>query len=99
MAKNKTENSVQKPRVIDYHNFTTKATPKSERDRLNVGDWYINAVECTKCGDTPRSRNRHDFRYCKCGSIAVDGGSWYPRRVGDIDAYIDRSVRFDDAEK
>lgn len=99
MARKKIIESSTRDQVVDYNNFTTQATPKSERDRLGVGDWYINAVECTKCGDTPRSRNRHDFRYCKCGSIAVDGGSWYLRRVGDLDRYIDKSVRYDDAKE
>lgn len=51
-----------------------------------------NQVECQKCGDKPFSRNRHDFRYCKCGSIAVDGGTEYLRRVGDIHAYNDLSI-------
>lgn len=43
-----------------------------------------NQVKCNKCGDTPYSSHRHDFRYCSCGSIAVDGGTYYLRRVGDF---------------
>lgn len=42
-----------------------------------------NQVRCHKCGDEPFSANRHDFKYCKCGSIAVDGGMDYLRRIGD----------------
>lgn len=43
-----------------------------------------NQVECAKCGDRPYSANRHDFKYCKCGAVAVDGGMDYLRRVGDF---------------
>jgi hypothetical protein len=45
-----------------------------------------NQVECLACGDQPFSRNRHDFRYCKCGAVAVDGGTEYLRRVYADDA-------------
>ena len=41
-----------------------------------------NQVECRKCGDRPYSAHRHDFKWCKCGSIAVDGGQAYLKRVG-----------------
>lgn len=51
-----------------------------------------NQVKCDKCGDKPFSANVHDFRSCKCGSIAVDGGMDYLRRVGNIDAYTDMSI-------
>ena len=42
-----------------------------------------NQAECLKCGDAPYSTTRHDFQYCKCGAMAVDGGMEYLRRVGD----------------
>ena len=51
-----------------------------------------NQVECLKCGDRPFSAHRHDFRYCKCGSIAVDGGTKYLRRVGDLKNARDISI-------
>ena len=34
----------------------------------------INAIKCTKCGDTIFSRANHDFARCSCGAIAIDGG-------------------------
>jgi hypothetical protein len=43
-----------------------------------------NSVKCFNCGDEPFSAHRHDFRYCKCGNIAVDGGLSYLRRVGNV---------------
>lgn len=67
--------------VRDYHLFTTIDTPKEERERLHVGDIYINAATCGECKERVRSRNKHDFRTCKCGGVSVDGGSFYARRA------------------
>lgn len=80
--------------TTDYHSFTTIDTPTEERRRFRVGDWWINAAECLKCGDLIRSKNRHDMVSCSCGSISVDGGSWYLRRSGNTAEMVDRSVRF-----
>jgi hypothetical protein len=44
----------------------------------------VNQVRCKKCGDEPFSRHRHDFVWCKCGAVAVDGGMDYLKRTGDI---------------
>lgn len=41
-----------------------------------------NQVECLECGDKPFSSTVHDFKYCKCRAIAVDGGREYLRRAG-----------------
>lgn len=51
-----------------------------------------NQVRCNKCADEPFSSHVHDFKYCKCGNIAVDGGMSYLRRVGDIDSYKEMSI-------
>ncbi len=51
----------------------------------------VNQVRCKKCGDTPFSRHRHDFVWCKCGNIAVDGGMDYLRRVGGEAGYEEMS--------
>jgi len=51
-----------------------------------------NKAQCTKCGDIIESRHRHDFVWCKCGALAVDGGRDYLKRSGDIDGYIELSV-------
>ena len=34
----------------------------------------VNKIRCRKCGDIIESKSIHDFRSCKCGSVAVDGG-------------------------
>ena len=51
-----------------------------------------NQVECLKCGDRPFSAHRHDYRECKCGAIAVDGGLEYLRRVGDLSSFKELSI-------
>jgi hypothetical protein len=45
-------------------------------------DVYV--IECTKCGDRIYSRARHDFKWCSCKSIAIDGGfSGYTKVCGN----------------
>ena len=39
-----------------------------------------NAIRCLKCGDVIESKHRHDFKWCKCGRVAVDGGKDYRKR-------------------
>ena len=43
----------------------------------------LNGAKCLKCNDVIYSRNRHDFKYCSCKAIAVDGGLAYLRRLGE----------------
>jgi hypothetical protein len=37
------------------------------------------AIECPKCGDLIYSRARHDFHWCSCKEVAIDGGFDYVR--------------------
>lgn len=39
-----------------------------------------NAIRCNKCGDIIESRTVHDFRWCSCHRVFVDGGLDYARR-------------------
>ena len=39
-----------------------------------------NAIRCNRCGDVIQSDSVHDFRTCRCGCVAVDGGHEYLRR-------------------
>ena len=41
-----------------------------------------NKIRCRKCGDVIESKTVHDFKFCKCGAVAVDGGHEYLRRCG-----------------
>lgn len=40
-----------------------------------------NCIQCNHCKDIIVSEHRHDFKYCKCGTVAVDGGNAYLRRA------------------
>ena len=51
----------------------------------------LNRIKCKKCGDIITSENRHDFKWCKCGACAVDGGKSYLKRCGDINEIEDLS--------
>lgn len=42
----------------------------------------VSKIKCNKCGDIIESRMVHDFKFCKCGAFAVDGGKDYLRRCG-----------------
>ena len=39
-----------------------------------------NRIQCRKCGDIIESESVHDFKFCKCGAVAVDGGHEYMKR-------------------
>jgi len=43
-----------------------------------------NRLRCKKCGDIIESTFRHDFKWCKCHTVFVDGGHDYCRRGGDL---------------
>lgn len=48
----------------------------------------INKAKCKKCGDIIESKDVNDFKRCACGSIAVDDGQDYIKRVGNKDDII-----------
>lgn len=45
----------------------------------------VMAVVCPLCGDTIYSRARHDFHFCYCGNLFVDGGQEYLRFGAIVD--------------
>lgn len=56
----------------------------------------VKGVICPKCGDFIYSRARHDFHWCSCHNVFVDGGFEYLRWGGiDCDNVIieERSIR------
>lgn len=86
--------------MVDYHDFTTRNTPVRQRRQWGIGNLWINAARCRTCGEVVRSRNRHDFRWCGCGAIAVDGGSWYIKRsTAGEGGYDELSELFADVEQ
>lgn len=54
-----------------------------------------NVIKCKKCGDEIESKTVHDFRFCKCGSVAVDGGHDYLCRCGNREDWEEMSVTRD----
>lgn len=56
-----------------------------------MGKIISNRIKCENCGHVIESHHRHDFVWCKCGTVAVDGGKDYLRRVGDAGDYIELS--------
>lgn len=39
-----------------------------------------NMIKCKLCGDIIESKYTHNFKWCRCGSVAVDGGHDYLSR-------------------
>ena len=39
-----------------------------------------NMICCNFCGEEIESKTAHDYRRCRCGRVAVDGGHEYLRR-------------------
>lgn len=50
-----------------------------------------NKIQCKNCKDIIESIDVHDFKWCSCGAVAVDGGLEYLRRVGNEEDYIELS--------
>jgi hypothetical protein len=51
-----------------------------------------NRIRCKKCNDIIESVHVHDFNYCKCGKVFVDGGREYGRfgfPGGNIEDWIE----------
>ena len=63
----------------------TKAKDLSDKNIL------VNKIQCKKCKDIIESKHIHDFKWCDCKSIAVDGGLEYLRRVGNLEDIIELS--------
>lgn len=64
----------------------------SEADNMRNYVIIRNAIKCNKCGDIIESKSVHDFVFCKCGAVAVDGGHDYLRRSGTLGDWTDMSI-------
>ena len=51
-----------------------------------------NRIKCNKCGEIIESFSVHDFKWCACGAVAVDGGKSYLKRCGNPGDWEDLSV-------
>lgn len=57
-----------------------------------------NRIRCKKCLDVIESKFGHDFKYCKCGSVFVDGGTDYCRYGypgGDVNDWIESLCEYE----
>lgn len=79
------------PKIINFCNqkfyhgqliVMTKDHQKCTKGRMIMPKIIRNAIRCKKCGDVIESKTVHDFKFCSCGSCAVDGGHDYLRRCG-----------------
>lgn len=58
----------------------------------------LNAIRCKHCDTIIISTHRHDFKWCKCKKVAVDGGTHYLRRLFmDLGDYEELSEETHDA--
>ena len=60
--------------------------PNSEKKKLKV-----NKIQCLNCKDIIESEFTHDFKWCKCSKVFVDGGKSYLRRGGCLEYIKDLS--------
>lgn len=82
-----------------YHKQFPIDTPKEVRNKHNVGDIFWNKAKCLKCGETISSGHVHDFVRCSCGNLAVDGGSFYAKRMFmEAGTWQEMSENYDDCE-
>jgi hypothetical protein len=48
-----------------------------------------NRIKCLKCLTIIESKTRHDFKWCPCKSVAVDGGQDYMKRCGNMGDWME----------
>ena len=52
----------------------------------------VNRIKCNNCEEIIESQHRHDFKYCSCKRVAVDGGKDYLRRLGKREDFTELSI-------
>ena len=51
------------------------------------------AIYCKKCKETIESKHTHDFKYCSCKAVGIDGGISAGNRIlGYLSDMEDRSI-------
>lgn len=68
--------------------MSSEKTKAKDLSDINI---LVNKIQCKKCNDIIESKDVHDFKWCTCKSIAVDGGLEYLRRVGNLEDIIELS--------
>lgn len=59
---------------------------QSARENLNE-KIKKNSIKCLLCNEIIESKETHDLVWCKCKSVAIDGGKDYQRVLGDSKNY------------
>ena len=62
--------------------FLTRYNFVRIRDFVMEKNIIRNRIKCKHCGDIIESISVHDFKFCSCGKVAVDGGRCYLKRTG-----------------
>lgn len=42
---------------------------------------FENKIKCNHCGDILISEHVYDFKTCSCGTVSIDGGKEYLKRL------------------
>ena len=65
-----------------------------KRKDISNNKILVNKIQCKKCKDIIEFKHVHDFKWCACKSIAVDGGLEYLRRVGNdiVEKYMTLAI-------
>lgn len=48
---------------------------KTEKNWPGSWNGKRNRIQCLKCLDVIEAEHQHDFKYCKCGFVYIDGGA------------------------
>jgi hypothetical protein len=61
-----------------------KARRGRKQRAYDVRDFCGIALRCVHCKTVIQSLHHHDFKFCACGKIAIDGGHEYFRALGEF---------------
>lgn len=61
---------------------------EKEKELSNDNKILVNKIQCRKDKDIFESKCVHDFKWCLCQSITIDGDLEYLRRVGNLEDII-----------
>ena len=50
-----------------------------------------NKIKCKKCGDIIESKSTNGYKKCSCGTVAIDGGKDYLKRIDNEEDYEELS--------
>lgn len=61
---------------------------------MKRGKYHIveNKIQCRICLEELTSKSEHDFKWCKCHRVAVDGGNEYLKRCGELGNILELSI-------